>query len=245
MSKCLNLLVLPFLVFFSTLYAAEGPEWTYEGSEGPKHWGDLADVFDMCRRGRNQSPVDLVADLDVELPELNFEYTVVGGLKEINTGHAIQENVRSGNYIWIQGVPFELKQFHFHTPSEHLAHGETYPMEVHLVHQNEEGDYAVVGVFIDEGDHNELMDRLPSFRAERGEDPYDDPVDYNLLLPNRKDYYYYNGSLTTPPCTEGVAWVILQDPLVASPEQIDHYHNLLGFHNNRPIQPKYSRRILD
>lgn len=118
-------------------------------------------------------------------------------------------------------------------------------MEVHLVHQSKAGDFAVVGLLFDEGEHNALMDRLPSFRARRGEDPYGDPIDYNQLIPNRKNYFYYNGSLTTPPCTEGVTWIVLQDPIVASPEQIDHYHDLVGFDNNRPIQPKNSRLVLD
>lgn len=226
-------------------WAGEETHWSYEGEEGPEHWGELAEEFDMCARGRNQSPIDLVADIDADLPELIFDYTNPGNLDEINTGHAIQEMVNPGNFILFSGERFELKQFHFHGPSEHLVGGRSFPMEVHFVHQNEEGDYAVVGLLFEEGEFNELMNELPSFRVERGEDPHADPVDFNELVVGREEYFLYNGSLTTPPCTEGVRWVVLKRPIIASPEQIQHFHDLLGFDNNRPIQPHNSRFVLD
>lgn len=226
-------------------WAGETVHWTYEGEGGPQHWGELSEEFVMCGMGKNQSPIDLVADADAELPELVFEYDQPGTLLEINTGHAIQENVNPGNYLLVRGERFELKQFHFHSPSEHRVNGEVFPMEVHLVHQNQDGEYAVVGLLFEEGESNELLDRLPSFRAERGEDPYADPVDYNLLIPNRRDYFLYNGSLTTPPCTEGVAWAVIKQPILASAEQIQHYRKLLGFDNSRPVQPLNARVIVD
>ncbi len=224
---------------------ADDTHWDYEGSKGPEHWAELHPDYDLCLRGRNQSPINLVADLDVQLPPLVLEYTNPGILLEVNTGHAIQESVPEGNLILIDGDQFELKQFHFHSPSEHLLADESFPMEVHLVHQNEAGDYVVVGLLFEEGEHNELLDRLPSFRVERGEDPYGDPIDYNELITDRSDYFLYNGSLTTPPCTEGVRWVVIKQPIIASPRQIQHYHDLLGFDNNRPIQPHNSRIVLD
>ncbi|MDJ0955933.1 MAG: carbonic anhydrase family protein [Arenicellales bacterium] len=140
---------------------------------------------------------------------------------------------------------FEFKQFHFHSPSEQPVNGNYLPMEVHLVHQNTDGDYAVVGLLFQKGETNKLMDQLPSFRAKRGEDPYSNPIDYNDLIVDRDNYFLYNGSLTTPPCTEGVRWFVLKQPVIASPEQIQHYHDLLGFDNNRPIQPRNVRIILD
>jgi carbonic anhydrase len=118
-------------------------------------------------------------------------------------------------------------------------------MEVHLVHQNEAGELLVVGVLFREGERNKLMDQLPSFRAERGEDPETAPFDYNDLFPARDRYFLYNGSLTTPPCSEGVRWVVMQHPVTASPDQIQHYHDLLGFDNNRPIQPRNARIVID
>lgn len=226
-------------------WASEGAHWTYEGDEGPEHWGELAEEFDMCAKGRNQSPIDLVAHLSSELPELIFEYTKPGTLAESNTGHAIQEAVNPGNFIVFTDERYELKQFHFHSPSEHLVNGEAFPMEVHFVHQDGAGNYAVVGLLFQEGETNELLNQLPSFKAERGEDPHGDLVDFNELITDREDYFLYNGSLTTPPCTEGVQWIVLKHPVIASPGQIQHYHDLLGFDNNRPIQPHNSRLVLD
>ena len=237
--------LMAFTVAAPSVWASEDAHWTYEGDEGPEHWGELSEEFEMCSKGKNQSPIDLLAAADAQLPELVFEYVHPGNLVEVNTGHAIQEKVTPGNYLLVRGERFELKQFHFHSPSEHRVGGETLPMEVHLVHQSQTGEYAVVGLLFQEGERNRLLDRLPSFRAERGEDPHADPIDYNELIPNRKDYFLYNGSLTTPPCTEGVHWAVLKQPIIASPEQIQHYRDLLGFDNNRPVQPLNARVIVD
>lgn len=245
MTKISKLLAVSCLAWPLVAYAGEGHEWGYTGKQGPEYWGRLAQEFDMCRRGRNQSPVDLVADIDADLPELKFAYEDPRVRIEVNTGHAIREDVNPGNYLWMRQDRFELKQFHFHSPSEHLVKGKAYPMEVHLVHQNEQGAYAVVGLFVEEGGNNDIMDQLPLFRVKRGEDPDGDPVDFNALIPNRKDYFYYNGSLTTPPCSEGVTWIVLKQPVVASRGQIDHLHDLLGFDNSRPVQPLNSRLVLD
>lgn len=223
----------------------EDPHWEYKGEHGPEHWSELAEQFSTCSEGKNQSPVNLVADLSAELPELVFDYAQGGSLQEINTGHAIQEGVNPGNYIHLLEERFELKQFHFHSPSEHTVDGNYFPMEVHFVHRNEVGDFVVVGLMFAEGEHNEIMDQLPSFRAERGEAPRDEKVDFNELVEDRGDYFLYNGSLTTPPCTEGVQWIVIKQPIIASPEQIQHYHDLLGFDNNRPIQSHNSRIILE
>ena len=245
MTKVINLTTVLFLFFHSIANASEDKEWSYEGELGPEYWGQLSTEYDFCSRGRNQSPIDLIADIDGDLPELIFEYSNRGHLAEVNTGHAIQEQVEAGNYIRIREGHFELKQFHFHGPSEHTVGGKFYPMEAHLVHQDEKGNLAVVGILFEEGERNTVMDQLPSFKAARGEDSDADPVDYNMLFPNRKDYFYYSGSLTTPPCSEGVYWMIFKQPIIASPKQIRHYHNLLGFDNNRPIQPKNSRFVID
>lgn len=245
MKRLISLIVVSSVLLFHMVTADESVHWDYEGEDGPENWGKLAEEFDICDKGKNQSPIDLVADLDADLPELVFEYNNPGRLAEINTGHAIQENVNPGNYIVIREERFELKQFHFHSPSEHAVNGDYFPMEVHLVHQNSGGDYVVVGLLFQEGEANDLMNQLPSFRAKRGEEPYDNPIDYNDLIVDRKDYFLYNGSLTTPPCTEGVFWIVLKQPINASTEQIQHYHDLLGFDNNRPVQPHNARIILD
>jgi len=228
-----------------TILVAEDTHWDYEGEMGPEYWGELVAEFDMCAKGRNQSPIDLMADIHADLEELVFQYANPGHLEEVNTGHAIQENVKPGNFLVFYGDRYELKQFHFHSPSEHTVAGESFPMEVHLVHQNAAGDHAVVGLLFQVGEFNKYLDQLPSFRVARGEDPHGDPVDYNEFIGNRTDYFVYNGSLTTPPCSEGVQWIVLKEPIIASPEQIQHYYKLLGFDNNRPIQPHNSRLVLD
>lgn len=245
MWRNVTMAALLFAILVTVTIAGEGQHWTYEGDEGPEHWGELSAEFELCAEGKNQSPIDLVADIHSDLPELVFEYTKPGNLEEINTGHAIQENVKPGNFVVFMGERFELKQFHFHSPSEHTVDGESFPMEAHFVHQDGDGDYAVVGLMIQEGETNEIMDQLPSIRAERGEDPDSDPIKYNEFIPGRHGYFLYNGSLTTPPCSEGVQWIVLKQPIIASPEQIQHYRDLLGFDNNRPVQPHNSRIILD
>ena len=236
-----------FLVCLPVSLAAadEDAEWGYTGNEGPEHWGELAEQFDICTRGQNQSPIDLVAQIDAELPKLDFDYAKAGQLIEENTGHAIQEVVRPGNKVSIMERSFELKQFHFHSPSEHTVNGRHFPMEAHFVHQEESGSLLVVGVMFEEGEHNPVMDELPSFRKARGKGPRKEPLDYNDLVVGRDNYFLYNGSLTTPPCSEGVQWIVMKEPIIASPEQINHYHDLLGFDNNRPVQPRNARVVLE
>ena len=236
---------LAFSIFTTCILAASDEvHWDYEGEEGPEHWGELDEAFSACERGKNQSPIDLVGILDAELPILDFDYQNTGKLIEKNTGHAIQENVQPGNHVRLKDKSYELKQFHFHSPSEHTVNGEYFPMEVHFVHQNQKGELLVVGLMFVEGKRNALMDQLPSFRAERGEDPFYEGVDYNELVTGRQEYFYYNGSLTTPPCSEGVSWIVMQRPIEVSEDQIQHYRDLLGFTNNRPIQPINARVVL-
>lgn len=239
------LALLASLTMTNVSAASDEVHWDYEGDYGPTHWGELTETYYICSRGKNQSPVDLVSTLKADLPKLDFDYGNPGHLLEENTGHAIQENVRPGNMIHVRGESYELKQFHFHSPSEHTVGGRYYPMEVHFVHQNESGELLVVGLMFKEGQRNPLVDQLPSFRAERGEDPLGEGVDYNKLIQGRDDYYLYNGSLTTPPCSEGVTWIVMKQAIEVSAEQIQHYHDLLGFDNNRPIQPTNARIILE
>lgn len=238
-----------YLLIFTPVFSLQSAEndrhWNYDGEEGPEHWGQLADEFDMCSRGRNQSPIDLVADAQAELPELEFDYSQPGLSEEINTGHSIQENVRRGNFMTIMSHRYELRQFHFHSPSEHTVDARYYPMEVHFVHQDEDGNLLVIGLMFEEGKHNPVLDQLPTFRAARGEDPIGESFDYNEMVKGRDEYFIYNGSLTTPPCSEGVQWLVMKRPIVASAKQIEYLHDLVGFDNNRPIQPHNARIIVD
>ena len=232
------------LAISSPSRAAEETHWSYSGEDGPQQWGDLAADYLMCSMGRNQSPIDLTGAVDANLDELILDYPNRGIVGEVNNGHTIQENLKPGNFITIQGQQYEAKQFHFHSPSEHRIDGKTYPLEVHVVHANQIGQLAVLGVLFNEGEENTMLNQLNGFRP-AGSEPYTGPVDYNLLITGLNEFYAYNGSLTTPPCSEGVLWVVLKNPVTASREQIDRFHNEMAADTNRPIQPRNARTILE
>jgi len=228
----------------SICVADESAHWSYSGDDGPEQWGELSPDNHLCSQGRNQSPIDLSGALNADLPELVFDYSNPGRTGEINNGHTIQINLNPRNTVVIRGQRYELIQGHFHSPSEHLVSGNLYPMAIHLVHANENGDLAVIGILFDEGEENSVLNRLDSFR------PPDmarstEPVDFNELITSRTEYFAYNGSLTTPPCSEGVLWIVLKNPIIASREQIERFHNTMGSDTNRPVQPQNARAILE
>jgi len=224
--------------------ASEEQHWSYSGEDGPQQWGDLAADYLICSMGRNQSPIDLTGAVDANLDELILDYPNRGIVGEVNNGHTIQENLKPGNFVTIQGQKFEARQLHFHSPSEHRINGKSFPLEVHIVHANAEGELAVLGLMFDEGEENSMLNQLNGFRP-AGMEPYNGPVDYNRLITGLDEYYAYNGSLTTPPCSEGVVWVVLKNPVTASREQIDRFHDAMGADTNRPIQPRNARTILE
>ena len=222
--------------------------WSYEGEGGPEHWGELSEDYIMCSKGRNQSPIDLSRVVDAELPELEFEY-YSATVDEVNNGHTIQQNIKPGSFLRIpdRGTSFELKQFHFHSPSEHTVNSKHFAMEVHFVHADEDGSLAVVGVLFEEGDANPVLSKLWSFMPENPGESNQQPVgiEETNLLPPTRDYFTYGGSLTTPPCSEGVTWIVLKSPIEASAEQIDIFKKRMGSATNRPVQPHNARLILD
>lgn len=224
------------------------PHWTYGGEEGPEHWGELSEDFLMCAEGWNQSPINLVNDKKTNLPELEFEY-YSSPVDEINNGHSIQQNVKPGSFVRIpeRGLSFELKQFHFHSPSEHTVNGKSFAMEIHFVHTDKDGELAVVGVLIDEGEEHPVLSQLWAFMPENPGDTTQEPIgiEETNLLPPTREYYTYSGSLTTPPCTEGVRWIVLKTPIHASAGQIAAFKTRMGQATNRPIQPIHTRMILD
>ena len=226
----------------------DAPHWTYEGESGPEHWGELSPDFLTCSEGWNQSPVNLVDDVRANLPELQFEYYSTT-VNEINNGHTIQQNIKPGSFLRIpeRNLAAELKQFHFHSPSEHTIDGKSFAMEVHFVHADKDGSLSVVGVLIDEGEEHPVLSKLWAFMPENPGDVSQKPIgiEETNLLPPTRDYYSYSGSLTTPPCTEGVRWVVLKTPIQASAEQIAAFKNRMGPATNRPIQPLNARTILD
>lgn len=232
-------------LFTALPLAASGAEihWSYEGEAGPAHWGDLAPEFHLCKDGKQQSGIDIpgVSGAD-DLAHIRFDYKTVP-LKIVNNGHTIQVNYAAGSKAMIDGDNYQLLQFHFHTPSEHNKKGASFPMEVHLVHRNAAGQLAVVGVLMKEGHHNDFIqkiwDRMP---AHEGEVDVHADINAARLLPRERDFFRYAGSLTTPPCSEGVKWSVMAQPIEVSAAQIAQFRAIFPL-NARPVQPLNGRPI--
>jgi carbonic anhydrase len=226
-------------------FAAEGEHWSYEGEAGPDHWGGLAKENAACSAGSQQSPLDIVGATEAEIPELKPSW-LTGGGKIVNNGHTIQLNVPPGSTLTAGGDVYDLVQFHFHAPSEHLVGGRHFPMEVHFVHRKQgNGGLGVVGVFFDAGEPNAafaaIAGAFPPGHEEEAEAP--EGADPNGLLPQSLKYWKYEGSLTTPPCSEVVDWMVLTDPIKVAQADVDKFTAFFPM-NARPAQPANRRFIL-
>jgi carbonic anhydrase len=219
-------------------------EWGYSGKIGPSHWGELAPEYAVAKNGKRQSPIDLRNTLKKALPRIDFNYRP-SRIHLIYNGHTIQENEDPGGFATAGEKIFELRQFHFHAPSEHTIDGKHFPMEMHLVHKAADGTNGVVAVFITEGEHNRAFDPVWDYLpdAYRPKQDVDITIDASLLLPQDASYYSYYGSFTTPPCTEQVKWVILTQPVSLSSQQIMRYREVIH-DNNRPVQPLHGRQVI-
>ena len=224
---------------------AGGAHWGYTGHGSPEHWGDLSPSYQLCGTGKNQAPIDLHAMIEAELKPLQIAYQP-GGSEVVNNGHSIQVNYKPGSSLDVDGHVFELKQFHFHTPSENTIEGESYPMEMHLVHVDQAGNIAVIGVMFTEGAENAELAKAWSVMPQQADQKAiaGETLDATALLPANRDYYRFNASLTTPPCTEGVTWIVMKDPLTASAEQVKKFAHVMHHPNNRPVQPVNARPVL-
>ncbi len=225
-------------------HASGHAHWSYEGPEGPEHWGELDPAYAACAKGAHQTPIDIHDAKDVDLPPLIIDYKTLGQ-EVVNNGHTIQVNVAPGSTLTLNGVPYELKQFHFHTPSENDIDEKPFAMEAHLVHGDKDGHLAVIAVLYQLGAEDSAIAHVfaasPKTADTRNTLPI--PVDPNDLLPEGRDYYAFEGSLTTPPCTEGVSWIVLKEPLTVSKEEVAFLESAMHGHNNRPIQPLHARVI--
>ena len=222
--------------------AKELPHWTYEGEEGPDNWGELAPEYVLCADGSAQTPIDIANTVDADLADPVFSYTVKSGTV-INNGHTIQANADEGNTLTVDGAESPLKQIHFHAPSEHTINGESAAAEVHFVHKTDDGVISVVGVMIVEGAEanaawQPYVDAMTT--GEGAETPVE--LDWAAMLPTARTTYRYAGSLTTPPCTEGVNWFLMTEPVSLSADQIAAITAAYEG-NNRPIQPTNDREI--
>ncbi len=218
--------------------------WGYQGNTGPSNWAKISPKYSACL-GKNQSPVNLTGFVETDLKPLAFHYNA-GGKEIINNGHTIQVNYQKGSSFVLDGTQFNLLQFHFHTPSENNINDKSYPLEAHLVHSDSKGNLAVVAVMFTEGAENtelaKAWSKMPKHTGDKH--AFASLLNVNSLLPRNKDYYRFNGSLTTPPCSEGVRWVVMKKAMTVSKAQIEEFAHVLHHPNNRPIQATNARLIM-
>lgn len=240
-------LVALFLATIGTAAAQHnGAPWSYQGKDGPLNWGKLDPAYRACSEGHQQSPIDIRnAHLNKALQPIEFHY-IAGPVTLENNGHTVVVHVDPGSYILANGVRYNLEQFHFHHPSEEAVHGKLSDMDVHLVHKSDDGKIAVIAIRLNEdrGDPNAtlaaLWEHLPTQPGQT--EKVTTMIDPAGLLPADRGYWTYMGSLTTPPCTEGVRWFVLEQDLSISREQLRDFATLYRV-NSRPLQDPHGRKI--
>lgn len=218
--------------------------WGYGGASGPARWGDLDPAFRLCKTGTRQSPINIATFFQEKLPALEADYKPVP-LKVANAGHTLRVGSAPGSGFSVDGFRYELRRIEFHTPSEHYMDGASWPMEAQFVHQGSDGSLAIIAVMIKAGKQNPTFEGiLQNLPANPGAVRDVDAVDFlaDALMPEKLDYYAYDGSLTAPPCTEGVRWFVLKDQLEISEDQIRAFQARFPF-NARPVQPLNGRVI--
>lgn len=231
---------------FTTIASASEtahPHWSYEGEGGPQNWGHISEDYAACSNGKHQSPIDIKGASDEDLADIEFNYKP-SKLNIVNNGHTIQVNYDKGSSIKVNGVEYQLVQFHLHDPSEHTVNGKPFDVELHLVHKNDKGELAVVGVLIEKGKENAAYKKIWANLPKKANEKKEVATEINAsdLLPKNRVYYTYPGSLTTPPCTESVTWLVLKSPTQLSAKQINTFRALYKG-NNRPVQPVNDRQI--
>jgi len=239
---CLGLALATLAALPSALLAAA--HWSYNGEEGPERWAGLDRDWAVCASGQQQSPIDLggATAKDLVNPQLAYQ---PGDGRVVNNGHTVQVTLDSANTMTLDGGTFTLSQFHFHSPSEHTVGGSSYPAELHLVHAASDGSLAVLGVLIQVGAENPALSTIIAAMPAKADKEARLPasVDPTELLPGDRRAYRYTGSLTTPPCSEGVRWVVMSTPITASVNQISALARVLHG-NSRPAQTRGSRELL-
>jgi carbonic anhydrase len=242
------ILAICFVVVPSRVVAqdAKPPHWSYEGATDPSHWGSLGSAYAVCSTGHLQSPIDIKGAKKTDLPALKMNYNSVP-LNIIDNGHSVQINYPGGSTLTVGDKSYTLKQFHFHHPAEEEIDGKKYDLVAHLVHADSDGHLAVVAVLFKKGAANSLLDTLwknvPS-EKEKATDASSVSVSAKDLLPANLGYYTFQGSLTSPPCSEGVTWYVLKSHETLSGDQLAAFAKLYP-HNARPIQPASGREILE
>jgi len=226
--------------------ANEMSHWGYDHKNGPTHWSEINAKYELCKNGKNQSPINITHQIKVPHDKLSINYHT-NVVEILNNGHTIQFNVNLGSYIKIENKNFDLTQFHFHSPSENTINGKRFPLEGHFVHTDKKGNLTVLSVMFEDGDNNPIVEKLwEKMPSKIGKHiPLNENITAFNLMPKNKDYYRFNGSLTTPPCSEGVRWYVLKNPIAISTNQIKKFHSAVHHDNNRPIQPLNARLVLE
>jgi carbonic anhydrase len=222
----------------------DAPHWAYNGTGGPQAWSALKPEFSLCSTGQRQSPIDIRGGLSVDLEPVRFDYQS-SRFAVVDNGHTVQVNLQPGNAIEIGGKRYELLQFHFHRPSEERIDGRQFEMSLHLVHKHDQGQLAVVGLLFDKGPMQPVLQQVwNNLPLEKNDETQaSSPIELADLLPADRRYYTYMGSLTTPPCSEGVKWIVIRQPVSLTKEQIDIFARMYPM-NARPIQSVAGRRIM-
>lgn len=240
-----KILITSLLALSTSVFAGATPHWMYEGKSGPDNWGELSNEFITCKTGKFQSPIDIVHPFSAELPPLELNFNTVAE-KLVNNGHTLQVTANDEDEFRLDDQNFILRQYHFHTPSENRINGKSFPLEAHFVHASKEGDIAVLAVMFEVGPENSaltpLLTRLP--KEKNHEVSIDKRFDLRPLFPADLHYYRFSGSLTTPPCTEGLRWIVMKNTVTLSKEQLEMFKQALGHSNNRPLQPLNGRVIV-
>jgi len=223
--------------------STEALQWDYQGPGGPAHWGRLESAFATCASGRRQSPIDIRDGIKVQLEPVQFDYHA-SGFRVVDNGHTVQVDVAAGNAIEVLGRRYELVQFHFHRPAEERIDGRQFAMVAHLEHRSEDGRLATVAVLLEPGSAHPVVQAVwNNLPLDRGEDvAARTTLDPSSLLPESRSYFTYMGSQTTPPCSEGMLWMVMRQPVQLSPEQIGVFARLYPM-NARPIQQASGRLI--
>lgn len=223
--------------------AAGVAAWRYEGEQGPAAWARLAPEYALCGTGQRQSPIDITDGIKVTLDAVQFEYRP-SAFRVLDNGHTVLVNVAPGNAIEVLGKRYELVQFHFHRPSEERIDGKPFDMVVHLLHKSSDGKLAMVAVLLESGSAQPVVQSVwNNLPLEKGDEVVaTGQIDPSGLLPEDRRYYTYMGSLSTPPCSEGVLWMVMKTPVHISPEQLQIFARLYPM-NARPVQPLHGRLI--
>lgn len=226
----------------ATFGSTHGPGWSYTGPNGPEYWGRLDAAWAGCAAGQQESPIDLSDAISADLGTLDLQWHNLTA-RVFDTGHAIQVEASPGSSLTMGGKGYQLLQFHVHQPGEHLLNGHRYPLEIHFVHAAPDGTLGVVGVFAETGESNAVLQTVLAAAATAGDADDRPTLDLTALLPEQRGFFRYKGSLTTPPCSETVDWVVMAEPIRVSEAQIEAFARLHPG-NTRPLQPLNRRFLL-